>query len=746
MKTRVFSTAQAKGKASIAPAAVAGFTQRRCGCGQHVTGVPQCPECAKKSPRLHRKKANEARFDEQFFDAHEVLAQSQGQALDGHARGYMEARFQHDFSQVRVHTGATAAATAQAVNALAFTFGRDIVFGADQYAPRTARGIALLAHELTHVVQQAGGVTAARSAKVLSEPNDAAEREADAVAQQIMAPSSRKPVTVKCSPDAAIHALDTGTGVALGIGGGLLGGLAIAGLAGAFDKNEFTDAELTAYLNTLDSGKIEGHTESDNKARALVRRVLSGKSNFLLSAVQKSLLVREMQDGYVSADDREGILSLLENSSDADLLTVLGPSVNLAALFDDLNAGSFADRLVMLFVRRPALHGDPALPRFATWYAKENFDADQQAMAQKVLRDVLAVATLDFTDAAEFKNEIFKRLRISAMMQESQASSNGFDYPESVRADSGCSDYQPPQGNYKINLANARVNKAARDYWNDVVLDQQLIYYFDLTSKGRDNAYDALTKLFTPQSSICDKTLIHCDYLVNVIQFRAYAESIGTDKFDSFVKSGRIQMRLTYSGFPQPWPQPADSRSPKALGYSQNTRPNSRSDFIIGDHVIFWNHLAFDGLNVMQQSPWRLENAVLVDKDDSGEDLFQGHGSGPAIREHGMLKELVSAAGGYNYLARPALAMTRDIDAGQPRQAELQREYPQVTKQAGRWIVTDPGSQRERQGNIYGLKLADETNPESDPLLPGLKDPLNPNQLGQVDRPIESAAGRPAQP
>ncbi|MDP9108280.1 MAG: hypothetical protein M3N23_04325, partial [Pseudomonadota bacterium] len=219
-----------------------------------------------------------------------------------------------------------------------------------------------------------------------------------------------------------------------------------------------------------------------------------------------------------------------------------------------------------------------------------------------------------------------------------------------------------------------------------------------------------------------------------------------TGKFDAFVKSGRIQTRLTYSGFPQAWPQPADPRSPKALGYSQNSRPNSRADLVIGDHVIFWNHLAFDGLNVMQQSPWRLENAVLIDKDADGEDLFQGHGSGPAIRERSMLKELIAATGGYNYLARPALAMTRDIDAGQPRQAELQREYPQVTKQEGRWIVTDPGSQPARQGRIYDLKLADETHPENDPMLPGLKDPLNLNQLSEVDRPIESAPGRPPQP
>ncbi|MEE9464059.1 MAG: DUF4157 domain-containing protein [Candidatus Neomarinimicrobiota bacterium] len=66
----------------------------------------------------------------------------------------MEPRFGHDFSHVRVHTGARAAETARAVNAQAFTVGRDVVFGAGQYAPDAHGGRRLLAHELAHVVQQ----------------------------------------------------------------------------------------------------------------------------------------------------------------------------------------------------------------------------------------------------------------------------------------------------------------------------------------------------------------------------------------------------------------------------------------------------------------------------------------------------------------------------------------------------------------------------------------------------------------
>jgi hypothetical protein len=82
---------------------------------------------------------------------------SPGQSLDASSRNFFEAGFGHDFGQVRVHTDVRAAESAQAVNALAYTVGRNVVFGAGQYAPGTRSGQQLLAHELTHVMQQTGG-------------------------------------------------------------------------------------------------------------------------------------------------------------------------------------------------------------------------------------------------------------------------------------------------------------------------------------------------------------------------------------------------------------------------------------------------------------------------------------------------------------------------------------------------------------------------------------------------------------
>jgi hypothetical protein len=113
---------------------------------------------------------------------HDVL-RSPGQPLDAGAREFMEPRFGHDFSRVRVHTDARAAESARAVNAHAYTVGQDIVFGSGQYAPDTTAGQRLLTHELTHTLQQDGGPEPAPG------PDSSAEREADRASHAIVAGS-----------------------------------------------------------------------------------------------------------------------------------------------------------------------------------------------------------------------------------------------------------------------------------------------------------------------------------------------------------------------------------------------------------------------------------------------------------------------------------------------------------------------------------------------------------------------------
>ena len=79
-----------------------------------------------------------------------------GQPLSPALRGFFEPRFGHDFSQVHLHQGSRASAAAKAVGARAYTLGRDVVFGQGEYRPESDQGRRLIAHELTHVVQQTG--------------------------------------------------------------------------------------------------------------------------------------------------------------------------------------------------------------------------------------------------------------------------------------------------------------------------------------------------------------------------------------------------------------------------------------------------------------------------------------------------------------------------------------------------------------------------------------------------------------
>jgi len=88
------------------------------------------------------------------LESHIQSLKGGGQPLSENDRAFFEPRFGRDFSQVRVHTDAQAEEMARAVNARAFTVGRDIVFGGGKYAPDTIRGNRLLTHELTHVIQQ----------------------------------------------------------------------------------------------------------------------------------------------------------------------------------------------------------------------------------------------------------------------------------------------------------------------------------------------------------------------------------------------------------------------------------------------------------------------------------------------------------------------------------------------------------------------------------------------------------------
>ena len=192
--------AQQDKTATVLPPAQ-GILQRKCACGNQTVAVGECAECKKKKNSLQRKLTIGASNDplEQEADrvADQVLAvpahslvnatppriqrftgqanagsvtapdsvdrvlANFGRPLESALREDMEQRFGYDFSRVRVHSDATAEQSARDVNAQAYTVGQDIAFGAGRFAPGSYEGQRLIAHELTHVIQQAGAGSSA---------------------------------------------------------------------------------------------------------------------------------------------------------------------------------------------------------------------------------------------------------------------------------------------------------------------------------------------------------------------------------------------------------------------------------------------------------------------------------------------------------------------------------------------------------------------------------------------------------
>lgn len=193
MKTQAHSQINAT-KSPVFTPVQGGLLQRKCACGNYTIAGGECAKCAKNKSGLQRKltigTSNDPleleagrvadrvmaepasatvsgappriqRYAGQAGEAvnsapasvERVLANS-GRPLEPVLRQDMEQRFGHDFSQVRVHSGSAAEQSAREVNANAYTVGHNVVFGAGQFAPGTHWGQRLLAHELTHVVQQ----------------------------------------------------------------------------------------------------------------------------------------------------------------------------------------------------------------------------------------------------------------------------------------------------------------------------------------------------------------------------------------------------------------------------------------------------------------------------------------------------------------------------------------------------------------------------------------------------------------
>jgi hypothetical protein len=151
--------------------------------------------------------------DGDSFEALMAQRRGAGAPLDAAARAFLEPRLGADLGDVRVHTDSQAQQMAGAVQATAFASGSDLYFQQGAYDPGSPAGLHLLAHEVTHVLQQSRGpvaVTAVADGVSVSDPSDAFEREADEVADAVMAAPQQ--AVAKLAP---VSEADSGDGVAV---------------------------------------------------------------------------------------------------------------------------------------------------------------------------------------------------------------------------------------------------------------------------------------------------------------------------------------------------------------------------------------------------------------------------------------------------------------------------------------------------------------------------------------------------
>ncbi len=197
-----------------------------------------------------------------------------GQALDSSIRAFMEPRFGQDFSQVRVHADKRAADLARSINARAFTVGHDVVFGSGEYYSGGSSGKKLLAHELTHVVQQHGG-----------------------------------PVSVRRKVD-----VDN------------------------FEVEEFDRRTLQSYLKTIAGGEIEDYNDSDDKARRIVKEWRRGKRKKLGAKTKTTLIREMQRGFTGDDDERAILALLLHSDDrDLKVIFAANGGIDPEALDSDFH-------------------------------------------------------------------------------------------------------------------------------------------------------------------------------------------------------------------------------------------------------------------------------------------------------------------------------------------------------------------------------------------------------------------------
>ena len=387
------------------------------------------------------------------------------------------------------------------------------------------------------------------------------------------------------------------------------------------------------------------------------------------------------------------------------------------------------------------------------------------ARAAAIMGDMAAAGdAFDFADDNELKTEIEKRLSTVGHMMESQQSiektpgdkRSAFGYPFTgasglygPRINYAAKDYWEPStpDNYAVRTDKAKNKELAAKPRHErctVYGDQCDPYSWRLSDKGKKDPYHAIANLFAPQPAH-KRALLHCDYLISLVNFMSLADSIGEAEFnkriaafgaDKIVLKTNLLMDLNVSTFERDPKGEFTTTAKKGLGSMQRVSPSSEADLVIGDHVIFYNHAAYDIINAKVGNAWRLENAVLVSK-DKGKDVFLGHGSGYKTADD-MREKLAEE---YNDVARMALALvaktaSKDKKVRADAQAELVDKFSVKPVGTGWHIQGTPslltffGCPRVIDEKLRAIKPSE---------VVGLKFPCDPTKMFPVERPIESA-------
>jgi hypothetical protein len=384
-------------------------------------------------------------------------------------------------------------------------------------------------------------------------------------------------------------------------------------------------------------------------------------------------------------------------------------------------------------------------------FVRARFRGRRRRLAYEILADMArATNALNFDTEDELYNEVLKRVTSSIVMQDSQDGEQ--------RRNAKGETYTVHAFGYPFTgsslLYGARVNYAAKDYWTPNPVDAYAVrrdaaknrrlrslprgqrhtvygdvddYSFDLTSAGQADFFSAVTKLFTPQPPH-RRSLIHCDYLISLVHMRSFAATLGQAEFNRRATTyGPDKLKLTWDLFSNLEFDPHGGGTAGPMASLQLFVPATEDDFIIGDHVYWFNHLAYDLINANIGNAWRLENTILIDR-RGGQDLFLGHGSG-RMRGSQLRNKLADE---YNQVADQALRLVHRADRGDAAAAaQMATDFPNVHKVGSVWRVqgtTDDGVAVDIElRRIHGSEVL------------GPHDPSDPSKLYPVRRPIESA-------